>query len=130
MKTANISWMAHTPLGSLKSTNTRFRGRTSYFDGTTTYERERLALVEDFKCGYLNQAELALALKELAQTPLAISAKLFNEVQVPIDCGNCAELLTVPDMFGTGDSPDDFECRGSPGVCPAVRRQINIVDTI
>ena len=37
------------------------------------------------------------------------------------DCRNCKDYTETPDMYGTGDSPTDYECGGLPEKCPIVR---------
>ena len=47
-------------------------------------------------------------------------AELFKLVQFPGECSECPHWIHTDDQFGTGDSPADDSCEGSPGQCPQV----------
>lgn len=51
-------------------------------------------------------------------------AEAHSEIDIPAECGDCSALVTIPDMFGTGDSPTDYSCSSCLGDCPAAKQMV------
>lgn len=50
--------------------------------------------------------------------------RLWEKVDMPVECGDCPELIDITDPYNVGDSPSDYRCDTVPDLCPVVIRKL------
>ena len=54
--------------------------------------------------------------------------EIFRRIELNDECHGCLFLRETEDMFGTGDSPLDFDCKGNCYDCPRVAEKAEEVN--
>ena len=110
---ANRNWMRTEPLGQLGRTKEQIERFGNYAKLHSNITKEQRNLLEEYKSRIISLDEFREGLKQLKE-------EKFEAVDMPQDCDDCPYLRTTPDMYGTGDSPTDYECNGSADTCHCV----------